>query len=81
MSITFDIKPEILKKYSEEQLKDLFNIFLMKIDKMNLEDDFIPTDEFLDFREVNLNELPKEFKTQLLETNSAFDRWELTFVK
>ncbi|MDR1988319.1 MAG: hypothetical protein LBQ24_06420 [Candidatus Peribacteria bacterium] len=74
MSITFDIKPEILKKYSEEQLKDLFNIFLMKIDKMNLEDDFIPTDEFLDFREVNLNELPKEFKTQLLETNSAFDR-------
>jgi hypothetical protein len=31
MSITFDISPDILEKYSEQDLKDIFEIVLIKI--------------------------------------------------
>ncbi|MDR1944803.1 MAG: hypothetical protein LBQ59_01615 [Candidatus Peribacteria bacterium] len=77
MTITFDIKPEILEKYSEEQLKSMFDIFLIKIDEIKLEDDFIPTKEFLDFREENLEEFPQK----TIDKFEALKKGKLTMVK
>jgi uncharacterized protein (UPF0305 family) len=78
MSVTFDIQPEILKKYSKKQLEKMFNIFLVQIENKKLNDDFEITEEFLDFRELSNEEvenLPEKTKWKLNNID------KLTFVE
>jgi hypothetical protein len=75
MTITFDIKPEILKKYSEEEMKVMFEAFLITLNKMDYSsDNFIPTEEFLDFRKVNWNEFPEDVRINFEKKQKAFHK-------
>jgi hypothetical protein len=40
-------------------------------------DDFIPTEEFLDFKKIEWEDIPDEWKKEL----EAMRRWKIEFVK